>query len=45
MHREGKGYRKIAGALCAFRTTIGNLIGKFKDNGTKVAFPARGRKE
>ena len=29
IHREGKGYRKIADTLCAFRTTFGNIISKW----------------
>ena len=44
MHKEGKDYRRIAGPLCVFRTTVGSMMGKSKNYGTKVTFPARGRK-
>ena len=45
IHREGKGYRKIANTLSAFRTAIGNIISKFKTIHTDVTFPGQGRKK
>ena len=45
MHREGKGCRKIADTVCAFRTTIDIIICKFKNNDTEAPFPGRGRKK
>ena len=34
MQKQGKGYKKIAGALNVPRDTVGSIVGKFKVEGT-----------
>lgn len=45
LHKEGKGYKKIAKTLNVSRTTVGNIIRKYKDHGTVATLPGRGRKK
>lgn len=44
LHKQGKGYKKIAKALNVPRDTVGSIVRKFKVKGTVATLPGRGRK-
>ena len=44
LHRQGKGYKKIAKALNVPRDTEGSIVHKFKVKGPVATLPGRGRK-
>ena len=44
LHKQGKGYKKIAKALNVPRDTVGSIVRKFKVEGTVATLPGRGRK-
>ena len=44
LHKQGKGYKKIAKALNVPRDTVGSIVCKFNVEGTVATLPGRGRK-
>ena len=44
LHKQGKGYKKIAKALNVPRDTVGAMVRKFKVSRTVATLPGRGRK-
>ena len=44
LHKQGKGYKKMAKALNVPRDIIGSIVRKFKVEGTVATLPGRGRK-
>ncbi len=44
LHKQGKGYKKLAKALNVLRDTVGSIVHKFKAKGTVVTLPGCGRK-